>query len=85
MSGEVGVPVIRKRRLVNWVALLLAMVPIPFALRDAAMLRIWKADWQIQLVSLGFVVATCIFIYAIVCTVFWVTAKLRTYIFPIGA
>ena len=49
-------------RIAHWIGLGLAAVPVPFAIYDVIMLRLWDAGWWL-LFAAGYTAAICLAIY----------------------
>ena len=67
----------RSRGLAHWIAVALALVPVPFAVNDVIQLRLWEAEWWFLPFAVLFTLALSALIYGAVRGVFWLVGRLR--------
>ena len=62
-------------RVVRWIAVVAAAVPIPFEINDAVQLELWNAEWWWWLFALGYAIVLSAAIYGLVRGVAWIFGR----------
>jgi len=61
---------------VHWIAVVAALVPIPFAISDAIHLRLWQAEWYWLPFAVLYTLAVSLIVYWLVRGLGWMIAWL---------
>ena len=67
----------RGSRTVHWIAVALALVPVPFAVKDAVKLQLWNAEWWFTALAVAYTLIVCLVVYGIVRGVAWLISRVR--------
>ena len=56
----------------HWIAIALALIPVPFAINDVIRLRLWEADWWLLPLAAIFTLVISALIYGAVLGLSWI-------------